>query len=108
MLFNSVVFFLFLPTVFALYYAVRDRRWQNPILLVASYIFYGAWDYRFCGLLLGTSLLDYWTGLRIDSTTDPRRKKFFLAISLTGNLGVLGFYKYFNFFADSLALLFAA
>lgn len=108
MLFNSVVFFLFLPAVFALHFAVRDRRWQNAVLLIASYIFYGFWDYRFCGLLLGTSLLDYWSGLRIDSTPDRRRKKLFLAISLAGNLGVLGFYKYFNFFADSMAMLFAA
>jgi alginate O-acetyltransferase complex protein AlgI len=107
MLFNSVIFALFLPIVFGLHYLRRGRRWQNSVLLIASYIFYGYWDYRFCALLLGTSLLDYWTGHRIAESSNPTRRKFFLAISLIGNLGVLGFYKYFNFFADSFALLLA-
>lgn len=107
MSFASLVFFTFLPVVFALHYLRRENGWQNGVLLVASYVFYGWWDYRFCGLMLAASLLDYWTGARIAASTNPKTRKGFLILSLAGNLGLLGFFKYFNFFADSLALLLA-
>lgn len=107
MSFASLVFFLFLPVVFALHYLRRENAWQNGVLLFASYFFYGWWDYRFCGLMLAASLLDYWTGWRIATSENPKTRKCFLVLSLVGNLGLLGFFKYFNFFTDSLALLFA-
>lgn len=108
MSFVSAAFLLFLPTVFFFHYIGRGRRWQNGVLLAASFVFYGWWDYRFCGLLLGTALLDFWAGARIAASTQPRAKRLFLGISLAGNLGALGFFKYFNFFADSLSILLAA
>ncbi|HTH49866.1 MAG TPA: MBOAT family protein [Candidatus Limnocylindria bacterium] len=104
MSFASLVFLLFLPVVFGLHYAVRGRNWQNAVLLMASYVFYGWWDWRYCGLMLGASLFDYWLGARIAEARSVRSRKWLLALSLTANLGLLGFFKYFNFFADSLAV----
>lgn len=108
MSFVSVVFCLFLPVVFAAHYLARNHRWQNTVLLIASYLFYGWWDYRFCGLLLAGSLIDYWAAQGIASSKTPRARKLFLLVSLIGNLGLLGFFKYFNFFTDSLVTLIAA
>src|SRR5262245_22459221 len=103
MSFASVVFFLFLPVVFALHWIVPRRNWQNAVLLVASYIFYGWWDWRFCFLMIGSSLIDYWAGLRIDQEPGARRRKEILIVALTCNLLILGFFKYCNFFSDSIA-----
>lgn len=99
---------MFLPVVFALHYGYGGRRWQNAVVVVASYVFYGWWDYRFCALLLSSSLLDYVTGSYLGSARSPGRRRLLLGISLAGNLGVLGFFKYFGFFADSVAVGFAA
>jgi D-alanyl-lipoteichoic acid acyltransferase DltB (MBOAT superfamily) len=78
------------------------------VVLLASYFFYGWWDYRFCGLMLFASLLDYAIGWQISRTRIPRKRRFWLAVTLASNLGLLGFFKYFNFFADSFALWAAA
>lgn len=102
MSFASLVFFLFLPLVFCLHWLVPKKSWQNGVLLVASYIFYGWWDWRFCFLMLGSSLVDYWAGIAIHGTPEQRRRKMILIVALTINLVTLGFFKYFNFFADSL------
>jgi alginate O-acetyltransferase complex protein AlgI len=102
MSFASVVFFLFLPLVFAIHWLVQGRRWQNGVLLVASYIFYGWWDWRFCFLMIGSSLIDYWAGLRIDQEPEQRKRKEVLIVALSSNLLILGFFKYFNFFSESL------
>jgi D-alanyl-lipoteichoic acid acyltransferase DltB (MBOAT superfamily) len=99
MIFNSLTFVLFLLIVFSLYWLL-DRRRQNVLLLVASYVFYGWWDWRFLSLILASSLWDYWLGQRID-TAAPGRKKRWLMTSILTNLGLLGLFKYFNFFADS-------
>ena len=100
MLFNSFEFALFLPTVFVLYW-VLPRRFQNPLLLVASYVFYGAWDWRFLGLLLVSTTTDFFVARRLGTERAARRRKGLLGLSFAVNLGVLGFFKYFNFFVDS-------
>lgn len=104
MLFNSFTFLVFLVIVFTLYWFVLKRsiKLQNTLLLVSSYIFYGWWDWRFLFLLIYSSLLDYAMGLLIDTTRDHRKKKLAVVISLTANLGLLGFFKYYNFFVGSL------
>jgi alginate O-acetyltransferase complex protein AlgI len=103
MLFNSASFFLFLPIVFALYWTIgsKSARRQNNLLLAASYIFYGWWDWRFLFLLMFSTALDYFTGLKIRDAADDRGKRMWLWISVATNLGFLGFFKYFNFFIDS-------
>lgn len=92
--------------VYALYVALQPRyRAQNWLLLIASYGFYGYWDVRFLLLLLVSTGVDYIAGLRIDRATGERSRNIWLALSLTVNLSVLGFFKYFNFFIDSFASL---
>ena len=105
MLFNSIDFAIFLPLVFALYWFVfpRHLKRQNALLLVASYVFYGWWDWRFLGLILASSLVDYYVGLGLSRQDNPTPRKILLAVSLVANLGMLGFFKYYNFFAESLA-----
>lgn len=104
MLFNSFVFVGFFAAVYSAYILLRGHhRLQNRLLLAASYVFYGYWDWRFLSLLLVSTGLDFWVGRRLFASDDPQRRKFLLGLSITGNLGVLGFFKYFNFFADSFA-----
>jgi alginate O-acetyltransferase complex protein AlgI len=99
-LFNSFEFLLFLPIVFILYWFVFNKKlsWQNGLVLVASYFFYGWWSWKFMGLLMLSTLLDYLYGFWVAS---PNRKKakFFLYLSILNNLGILGVFKYYNFFA---------
>jgi alginate O-acetyltransferase complex protein AlgI len=102
--FNSITFLVFLAITLSLYYRLGHKG-QNWLLLGASYIFYGWWDYRFAFLLLATSFLDYGFALWIDRSETPRQRKFFLTLSIVLNMGVLCLFKYFNFFADSLARL---
>src|SRR5688572_15181210 len=104
MVFNSITFLIFLAITLSLYYRLGHRG-QNWLLLIASYIFYGWWDYRFVFLLLVTSLLDYVFALWIDQSQTPGKRKFFLIMSISLNMGVLCIFKYFNFFAESLARL---
>jgi len=101
LLFNSFLFALFLPVVFALHWALPRRRWQNGVLMVASYVFYGWWDWRFLSLILASSLLDFMLGQHMQRASSPKRKRRLLTISLLANLGTLGIFKYFNFFAGS-------
>jgi len=102
MFFNSLDYAIFLPIVFTLYWLLNGKHTlQNIVLLVASYIFYAWWDYRFLGLLIFSTLLDYYSGHKIDQATG-RSKKIWLIISTTVNLGFLGVFKYYNFFIDSL------
>jgi alginate O-acetyltransferase complex protein AlgI len=107
MVFNSLIFLLFLAVVLALYYPLNHRG-QNVMLLLASYFFYGWWDYRFLSLLLFTSLFDYVCALKIEAENRPARRKLFLASSIFVNMGVLGIFKYYNFFASSLQSAFGA
>ncbi|GAA0872712.1 MBOAT family protein [Gangjinia marincola] len=105
MLFNSIEFALFLPLVFFLFWFVLkgNRKGQNILLLIASYIFYGWWDWRFLGLIVFSSLLDYVLGIQIHKEQLARKRKMYLLLSLLVNLGFLGFFKYFNFFTESFA-----
>ncbi|MCU0370226.1 MAG: MBOAT family protein [Bacteroidales bacterium] len=105
MLFNSIDFAIFLPVVFLLYwFATRGSlRIQNILLLVASYFFYASWDYRFLFLLIFSTFLDYFTGIKIYEAGTRKRKKAWMWLSICINLGFLGVFKYFNFFAGSFA-----
>ena len=106
MTFTSFTFLIFLGIFFPVYWlAHADRRVQNSLVLVASYIFYAWWDWRFLGLILISSLVDYLMGLAISASRDPRHRRYFLAVSIVTNLGILGFFKYFNFFVDNAVLL---
>jgi alginate O-acetyltransferase complex protein AlgI len=107
MLFNSWAFVPFLAAVLALYYLLPFR-WQNRMLLAASCLFYAAWDWRFLFLLFGSTAVDYFVGHAVYRSDDPRRRKRLLTLSIVLNLGVLGFFKYFNFFADGAASLLRA
>jgi len=106
MVFNSLHFLAFFPIVYAIY-RLLPHRGQNVFLVAASYYFYAAWDWRFLGLLIGSTIVDYSMARFIARTQDPRRRKLALVVSLVYNLGVLGFFKYFNFFDTSLAHVFS-
>src|SRR6476620_443154 len=101
MSFASVVFFIFLPIVFCLHWLIPRRKWQNSVLLAASYFFYGWWDWRFCFLMLASSLIDYWAGLWIYTERNAAKRKWILGCALGANLLILAFFKYANFFVDS-------
>ena len=105
MLFNSLNFALFLPLVFILYWFVANKnlKTQNLLLLVSSYIFYAFWDWRFLFLLIFSTLLDYFTGLKMSETENQNARKTWFWISIFVNLGFLGVFKYYNFFAASFA-----
>lgn len=105
MLFNSLEFGLFLPLVFCLYWlaAGENTKRQNWILLLASYFFYGWWDWRFLSLIAISSIVDYFVGLHLARQEEPIARKQLLWVSICVNLGFLGFFKYYNFFADSFA-----
>ncbi len=102
MLFQSFPFiFGLLPAAFALYWLMPSRGARQTVLLAASYVFYGYWDWRFCGLLLASTLVDYVAGRQIEAASERSTKRAWLAASLAVNLGALGFFKYWDFFADS-------
>ncbi len=102
MVFNSLQYAVFLPVVLCAYWLLRHRG-QNALLLLASYVFYAMWDWRFLGLMLLSTTVDYTVGRQLASTADDRvRRRWFLA-SLAVNLGVLGYFKYAGFFVESAA-----
>ena len=106
MLFNDLVFlFAFLPGVLILYSRTARKRTRFQLLLVASYVFYGSWDWRFVGLLLLSTTVDFLAGRAIGETTDARIRKAALIASIATNLGILGFFKYYGFFVGSLSAL---
>ena len=107
MLFNSLEFLIFLPIVFLLYWFVfRGRRWQNLLVVVASYVFYGWWDWRFLLLIALTSLCSFGSGLLLEHYEGQRRKqKAVSAANIVLNLGILGVFKYYNFFIENLNAL---
>jgi alginate O-acetyltransferase complex protein AlgI len=107
MVFNSLHFVWFFVVVYALY-RLLPHRGQNWLLLVASYYFYAAWDYRFLGLLVASTLVDYTCGLALGAIQEPRRRRAVMWLSIGFNLTLLGFFKYFNFFADNLHVMFGA
>ena len=101
MLFDTPIFFFFLLAVTLCYWCLTFRQ-QNKFLLVASYFFYGWWDWRFLCLMIASTVIDYFIAIRIFDTEDRRARRLLLILSLAINFSILGFFKYFNFFADSL------
>ena len=103
MLFNSHAFALFFAVLLPAYWLLsRWPRAQNVLLLGAAYYFYSRWDPRFLSLLILSTVMDYACGLWVARVEDPGRRKAVVALSMALNLGMLGFFKYYNFFADSL------
>jgi len=105
MFFNSLTFAIFLPIVFVLYWLVfsKTKTAQNTFLVVVSYYFYSCWDWRFLFLLLFSTLLCYFTGIKIEKSTGERERKFWFWLSIVFNLGFLAIFKYYNFFAFSFS-----
>ena len=108
MLFNSIDFAIFLPIVFLLYWFVTNNnlKLQNLLIVIASYVFYGWWDWKFLGLIAFSSFVDYLVGVGLSRTDDPMKRKILLWISILINLGFLGFFKYYNFFLDNFVSAF--
>jgi D-alanyl-lipoteichoic acid acyltransferase DltB (MBOAT superfamily) len=104
MLFNSFVFFLFLGVVLPVFYLL-PRRYRNGFLVVASYFFYGYWDWRFCFLLALSTVVDFFVGRALFASRDDRRRRMLLLVSVCTNLGILAVFKYYGFFIDSLTPL---
>ncbi|QDU38792.1 Peptidoglycan O-acetyltransferase [Maioricimonas rarisocia] len=104
MLFNSFAFWTFYVVLFVVYHKLRHRG-QNVLLLAGSYFFYGCWDWRFLGLILLSTVIDYSVALGIGSSNSPWRRRLLLSISIAANLGILGFFKYYGFFAGELERL---
>ncbi len=109
MLFNSIDFAVFLPIVFLLYWYVLNKNINHQKLLVvaASYLFYGWWDWRFLSLIIFSTLVDYFIAIGLKNQQDEKRRKLLLWGSLTINLGFLGFFKYYNFFLDNFVQAFS-
>ena len=105
MFFNSLAFAIFLPIVFFLYWFIfnKTKSTQNALLIVASYYFYSCWDWRFLFLLVFSTFLDYYTGIRIEKSNNDKGRKFWFWLSVSVNLGFLGVFKYYNFFSESFA-----
>jgi alginate O-acetyltransferase complex protein AlgI len=103
MLFNTYKFAIFFACIFFLYILLRrSRKSQNVLLLFASYYFYGSWNWKFLWLIIFSTLLDYVCGLGMHNTDNQRKRKLYLTASIVGNLGVLAFFKYYNFFAGNV------
>ncbi|GAA4276509.1 MBOAT family O-acyltransferase [Aquimarina mytili] len=109
MLFNSTDFAIFLPVVFILYWFVTHKNLtiQNLLLVVASYVFYGLWDWRFLSLILFSTLIDFFVGISLSKEEDKNKRKLLLWTSILVNLGFLGFFKYYNFFVDNFITAFS-
>jgi len=103
MLFNSIDFAIFLPIVFILYWFVTNKnlKLQNFLIVAASYLFYGWWDWRFLSLILFSTIVDYFVGRKLRIEENQIKRKFLLWTSILVNLGFLGFFKYYNFFLDT-------
>ena len=109
MFFNSIDFAVFLPIVFILYWFVTQKnlKLQNALLVLASYVFYGWWDWRFLSLIIFSSLVDYSIGLALKKEEKKSKRKLLLWLSIIVNLGFLGFFKYYNFFVDNFVEAFS-
>jgi alginate O-acetyltransferase complex protein AlgI len=101
MLFNSFTFLLFFLIVYAAFWLLPDWNRRKLLLLVASYVFYGAWSPPYVGILLFSTVLDWWLARLIDRSDDPRRRKLMMLLSLACNLGLLGYFKYGQFLVDN-------
>jgi alginate O-acetyltransferase complex protein AlgI len=109
MVFNSITFLIFFISFFIIYWTIAKRarlKITNLFILLCSYLFYGWWDWRFLGLILFSSVIDYLVALQLEKTSDQKKRKALLCISIFTNIGLLSFFKYYNFFVDSLIALF--
>lgn len=104
MLFNTLIFWAFFAIVLALFYAVPPR-WRKLVLFVSSYVFYGMWDWRFLSLIVISTITDFVCARYIGASDDDTVRRRILIVSVTVNLGILGFFKYFNFFAENTVAL---
>ena len=103
MLFNSISFAYFFAALFPTYWLLRNHlRLQNLLLLSAGYYFYANWNPKFLTLLIISTVVDYACGIAVDRIEEPRKRKAFVLLSMALNLGMLGYFKYYNFFAESL------
>ena len=104
MFFNSFQFLFFLPIVFAIYWSLNKKslRLQNLLLLLSSYYFYSCWDWRFLFLLIFSTLLDYYAGIKMHESKNLSIKKAWFCVCVVINLGFLSIFKYYDFFAISL------
>jgi alginate O-acetyltransferase complex protein AlgI len=109
MIFNSIDFAIFLPIVFILYWltANKNLKLQNFLIVAASYLFYGWWDWKFLSLILFSSLVDYFVGKALSQQENLIKRKTLLWISISINLGFLGFFKYCNFFIENFISAFS-
>ena len=109
MFFNSIDFAVFLPIVFILYWFVANKnlKLQNLLIVVASYVFYGWWDWRFLSLIVFSTIVDYTVGLKLKKEDNQLKRKTLLWTSILVNLGFLGFFKYYNFFFDNFVTAFS-
>jgi len=109
MLFNSLDFAIFLPIVFLLYWFVFNKKvsYQNVLVVLASYIFYGWGDWTFLSLILISTIIDYSVGIGLSKENNQTKRKVLLWISIIVNLGFLGFFKYYNFFIDNFISAFS-
>lgn len=101
MLFNSYIFFIFLGIILPIFYILPTKKGKNFFLVIVSYVFYGYWDWKFCSLLAISTVIDYTIGKFLFQTNSETKRKWLLTISLVSNLGILAFFKYYNFFVDS-------
>jgi len=103
MLFNSFDFAIFLPCFFLIYWFVfnKNLKLQNAFVVISSYLFYGWWDYRFLSLIIISTLVDYFVGISIKKSENTLKRKASLLLSIVVNIGLLGFFKYYNFFSES-------
>lgn len=109
MLFNSIEFILFLPSVFILYwFFAKKRKQQNILILLSSYLFYGWWDWRFLSLILFSTIIDFFIGISLENNKNSSKRKMLLWSSILMNIGFLGFFKYYNFFIDNFISAFAS
>ncbi|WP_431136994.1 MBOAT family O-acyltransferase [Psychroserpens mesophilus] len=109
MLFNSIDFSIFLPIVFLLYWFVTNKnlKLQNFLIVIASYVFYGWWDWRFLSLIIISTLIDFSIGILLSKEESSLKRKILLWTSICANLGFLGFFKYYNFFLDNFISAFS-
>jgi len=106
MLFNSFQFAYFFGSLLPVYWLLQGRyRWQNLLLLSAGYYFYACWNPKFLGLLVLSTVMDYFCGIAVDRIENVSKRKAFVVLSMALNLGMLGYFKYYNFFAESLQAL---
>ncbi len=111
MSFNSIEFIIFFAAVFSLYWFLarlpQGLKIQNVLIVIASYLFYGWWDWRFLSLLVVSTVIDFWVGVNLASQSDEKIRRLWLSASIIANLGLLGFFKYFNFFIESFNTAFS-